>query len=85
MRAVTDKLAVTLGQDRYCMIIWHMSGHMGARLKDSYCTYLFVLVSLQSSAIINLVLELHDFKLMQVCITNNGHNYGNMVPQKGTK
>jgi len=67
------------------MIIWHLSGHIGARLKDSYCTYLFVLVSLQSSAIINLVLELHDFKLMQVCNWNNAHNYGTMVPQKGTK
>jgi len=62
-----------------------MSGHMGAILKDSYCKYLFVLVGLQSSAIINLILELHNFKLMQVCIWNKGHNYSNMVPQKGTK
>jgi len=85
MRAVTDKLPVTLGQYRYCMIIWHISGHMGARLKDSYCKYLFVLVSLESSAIINLILELHNFKLMQVCVWNNGHNYGTMVPKKGTK
>jgi len=85
MRAVTDKLPLTLGQDRHCMIIWHMSSHMGARLKDSYCKYLFVSVSLQSSAIIRLILELHNFKLMQVCIWNNGHNYGTMVPQKGTK
>jgi len=59
MRAVTDKLPVTLGQYRYCKIIWHMSGHMGARLKDSHCKYLFVFVSLQSSAIINLILELN--------------------------
>lgn len=85
MRAVTDKLPVTLGWDRYCMIIWHMSGHMGARLKNSYCKYLFVLVSLQSSAIINLILELHNFKLVQVYIWNNRHNYGTTVPQKGTK
>jgi hypothetical protein len=85
MRAVTNKLLVTLGQYSYCLLIWHMSGHMGARLKESYCKYLFVLVSLQSSATINLILELHNFKLMQVCIGNNGRNYSTMVPQNGTK
>jgi hypothetical protein len=85
MRAVTDILPVTLGQYRYCMIIWHISGHMGARIKDSYCKYLFVLVSIPSSAINNLILELHNFKLMQICIGNNGPDYGTMVPQKGIK